>query len=349
MDSTKHQFKHPTVRIEENISLKPFNTFGLSVSASRFAFIKEIPDLYEALNHVQGKGESLFILGGGSNILLLGDVSKLVLKIDLRGIELLEEDQDSVVVKVGAGVIWHDFVMYAVERGWGGIENLALIPGTVGASPIQNIGAYGVEIKETFVELEAINISSGVTKIFNRSECRFGYRYSIFKGEEKGRWIITSVTFRLRKHGLVDTSYGDLRQVLEAQGITDPTIRDVSRAVIQIRQQKLPDPALIGNAGSFFKNPEIPQSHYHSLKEKYGTIPGYLMGNLVKVPAGWLIEKAGWKGYREGSVGVHDRQALVLVNYGGGKGAEIKQLAERIQASVEAKFGILLSPEVNYL
>lgn len=333
----------------ENYSLRRHNTFGIEARARFFCEITGKQELLEALEYAGSRESGLFVLGGGSNILLMGDLDSLVLKNSFGGIDVLEEDTGTVRVRAGAGVVWHDFVMHAVSKGWGGVENLSLIPGTVGASPIQNIGAYGVEVKDVFDSLEAVNIRTGISRQFLHEDCRFGYRDSIFKREYKGEWIIVSVTFRLHKPGNVNTSYGDIRNVLELRGITNPGIADVSRAVIQIRQSKLPDPAVTGNAGSFFKNPEVTEAFFQALRERFPAIPGYSAGGRVKVPAGWLIESAGWKGYREGSVGVHHRQALVLVNYGGATGAFIKELASRIQDSVEEKFGIKLIPEVNYV
>ncbi len=338
------------VQFSENYSLRALNTFGIEARARFFSVAADIGELMDALEYAHTKSMELFVLGGGSNILLLGNPDLVVLKNNLQGIEILEEDEKLVRLRIGAGVVWHDLVAYAVAKGWGGIENLSLIPGTVGAAPIQNIGAYGTEIKDVFESLEAVNIRTGDTRLFAHADCRFGYRDSIFKREEKGRWMITSVILQLRKAGEVNTSYGDIREVLRTMGIAAPGIADVSRAVIQIRRSKLPDPAEIGNAGSFFKNPEVPEEFFTDLKERFPAIPGYPAGSgAVKVPAGWLIESNGWKGYREGNVGVHNRQALVLVNYGGATGNEVKDLASRIQESVEQKYGIKLHPEVNYI
>ena len=338
------------MQILENYSLRQHNTFGIEATASHFAALDRKEDLLDVLEYRHKLNEEIFILGGGSNILLLDNLRKFVVKNEIGGIEVLHEDGHEVIVRVGAGTVWHQFVMHAVSRGWGGVENLSLIPGTVGASPIQNIGAYGVEIKDVFVELEAVNLENGTTTIFDHQSCAFGYRYSVFKAAEKDKWIITSVTFRLGKSREVNTSYGDIRKILGEMGITRPGIADVSRAVVQIRSSKLPDPAVLGNAGSFFKNPEIEADLYHELQQEFEGIPGYPVdGSLIKVPAGWLIEKAGWKGYRDGNVGVHERQALVLVNYGGATGLEISNLAERIQQSVEEKFRIRLAPEVNFI
>ncbi len=334
----------------ENYSLRTLNTFGIEARARVFSAAAGMEELMTALEYAHDKNMGLFVLGGGSNILLLGNPDFLVLKNNLLGIEVLEESEKLARVRVGGGVVWHDLVSHAVAKGWGGIENLSLIPGTVGAAPIQNIGAYGTEIKDVFESLEGVNIATGDIRHFSHADCRFGYRDSIFKQEEKGRWIITSVILQLRKTGEVNTSYGDIREVLRSAGIEHPGIADVSRAVIQIRRSKLPDPAEIGNAGSFFKNPEVPEAFFLGLKERFPAMPGYAAGSgEVKIPAGWLIESNGWKGYREGNVGVHSRQALVLVNYGGATGLEIRGLASRIQESVEEKYGIKLHPEVNYI
>ncbi len=334
----------------ENYSLRALNTFGIEARARVFSAATCLGELMTALEYAHSRNMGLFVLGGGSNILLLENPDFLVLKNNLLGIEILEESEKLVRLRVGGGVVWHDLVSHAVAKGWGGIENLSLIPGTVGAAPIQNIGAYGTEIKDVFESLEAVNMTTGDIRFFSHADCRFGYRDSIFKREEKGRWIITSVILQLRKTGEVNTSYGDIREVLRGAGIEHPGIADVSRAVIQIRRSKLPDPAEIGNAGSFFKNPEVPEAFFKELKERFPAMPGYpAESGEVKIPAGWLIESNGWKGYREGNVGVHSRQALVLVNHGGATGGEIRDLASRIQESVDEKYGIKLQPEVNYI
>ncbi len=338
-----------TVEVKEHISLRVYNTFGIPAEARYFAVVTTVAALQQLLQAEQWKGYPLVILGGGSNVLLLQDVEALVVKIGLTGIEQVREDGEYVWLKVGAGEVWHDFVQHCVSRGWGGVENLSLIPGTVGAAPMQNIGAYGVEVQEVFEELEAVACSTGTITRFDREACRFGYRESVFKQEQKGRFVITSVTFRLRKHPLLHTAYGDVARVLQEMGATEPTVQQVSEAVIRIRKSKLPDPAVIGNAGSFFKNPEVSREFYNRLQQRYPAVPGYPTGNGVKVPAGWLIEQNGWKGYREGEVGVHARQALVLVNYGGATGLAIKNLSEKIQAAVKEQFGISLQPEVNFI
>lgn len=339
------------MHIQKNVSLKPLNTFGLEAKARVFVEVKSIEELQEVLQSEIAHDNEMFILGGGSNVLLSKDFEGLVVKNSITGKEVVHETDDFVLVKVGAGENWHNFVLYALEKGWGGIENLSLIPGTMGAAPMQNIGAYGVEIKEVFENLQAVNISSGEVEKFNKQACRFGYRESIFKNKVKGQYIITHVTLKLtKKDHELNTSYGAISETLEALKVKKPTIQDVSEAVIKIRQSKLPDPAKIGNAGSFFKNPSVDRIQYEELKTEYPHIPGYdLPDNNVKVPAGWLIEQCGWKGVTRGAIGVHKKQALVLVNYGGGSGDELKNLAEEIRASVIEKFGIELNAEVNII
>jgi UDP-N-acetylmuramate dehydrogenase len=302
------------------------------------------------LNNPDLQGIERLVLGGGSNVLLTRDFEGLVIKIGLKGIQKIREDQHHVWLKVAAGENWHEFVLHCIEQGYAGVENLSLIPGTVGAAPMQNIGAYGVEIKEVFEELTALNIATQQLVTFDLPTCRFGYRESIFKHEAKGRYIIVDVTFRLNKVPTYHVNYGDIQQTLAEMGVSDLSIKAVSDAVIRIRQSKLPNPAEIGNAGSFFKNPEIPKEQFEQLKAQHPTMPGYETSPAtMKVPAGWLIEQAGWKGHRSGNVGVHARQALVLVNYGGGTGLEIKALSEKIQASVFERFGVKLQAEVNFV
>lgn len=338
------------MKIVNNVELKPYNTFGLEVRTDLFCEVGSEQDVVDLMKDEAAAALPKLVLGGGSNMLFLKDVQALTIRMAIPGILELGGDAEHVLIRSGAGVVWQDLVEYAVTRHYGGIENLSLIPGTVGAAPIQNIGAYGVELKDVFESLEAIVIATGERKIFERLDCRFGYRDSIFKREAKNQYIICSVTLRLKKQPVLNLGYGDIRKVLTARGIEAPTVRDVSDAVMSIRREKLPDPAVIGNAGSFFKNPEISISEFNLLKEKFSDLPGYPVGqDLMKIPAGWLIEQAGWKGYRDGAVGVHDRQALVLVNYGGGKGVQIKSLAEKIQASVRTRFNVELHPEVNFV
>ena len=284
-------------------------------------------------------------------MLFTQNIAGVVLKNEIKGIQILSENTDTVLVKCGAGEVWHEFVVYCVNKGWAGLENLSLIPGTVGASPIQNIGAYGAEVKDTIESVECIDIETHSKKRFTAAECAFGYRDSVFKKLYKGKYIITYVTFRLKKQAHVNTSYGAIQQVLDEKGIIAPTIRDVSNAVIDIRKSKLPNPAQLGNAGSFFKNPEIPGKQFEELRKKFPDIvsfPGFKEG-MIKVPAGWLIEHSGWKGKMIGNVGVHRLQALVLVNYGGATGQEIVDLSLEVRKSVKELFGIDLEPEVNII
>ena len=332
-----------------NASLLQYNTFGLDTKAKIFVEARSVRDLAEILETKEWKSLPRFILGGGSNILLTQDIQALVIHNQITGIKEVAEDDEHVHLHVGAGEMWHDLVMYCVAREYAGIENLSLIPGTVGAAPMQNIGAYGVEVKNVIESVEAIETETGLMRIFSNGECHFGYRESIFKKELKGKYIITGVNFILSKKPQFHIEYGDIRKTLEEEGVTELSIKAVSDAIISIRRSKLPDPKEIGNAGSFFKNPEITLEQYEKVKSGFSEIPGYPTDLGVKVPAGWLIEKAGWKGYREGQAGVHTRQALVLVNYGGATGAQIKALSEKIQDSVELKFDIRLTPEVNFM
>lgn len=337
------------MNILENISLKRYNTFGIAKNARFFTEVADENALKNALIWAKAENLPVLILGGGSNILLSRDFEGLVIKVSIRGKKLILEDSEYVWLEVGAGEVWHDLVLFAIDHTWAGLENLSLIPGTVGASPMQNIGAYGVEIKEVFESLQAMNRASLALERFSASDCKFGYRESVFKNESKDRYVICSVIFKLRKKLELKLEYGAIRDVLTQNGIQNPTIKAVSDAVISIRQSKLPDPKEIGNAGSFFKNPTIDATHYHDLKASYPDLPGYPNEEGIKVPAGWLIEQAGWKGKRIGNVGVHAKQALVLVNYGDGDGAEITALASQIMASVQEKFGIALHPEVNFI
>jgi UDP-N-acetylmuramate dehydrogenase len=337
------------MNILENISLKAYNTFGIDKKAKYFSIAHNLEDLKELLKWAKSNEEKVLILGGGSNILLTQDLDCLVIKIEILGITLLEETPDEVLIEVGAGVIWHDLVLYTIDQNWGGIENLSLIPGTVGASPMQNIGAYGVEIKEVFENLKALDRNDFSIRKFESPDCNFGYRESIFKHEMKDQFIIYSVTFRLQKSPDFKITYGAIQQTLQEKGVKELNLKAISDAVISIRQSKLPDPKEIGNSGSFFKNPTIPDSEFEKLKEKYPDIPGYKNEGGTKVPAAWLIEQAGWKGKRFGDVGVHQNQPLVLVNYGNGSGEEIVALSKKIQMSVFDKFQIELSPEVNFL
>ncbi len=337
------------MHIEENKNLKAYNTFGIEAIAPYFCEVYTVKELQEIFRNEKFRDMPLLILGGGSNILFTKDPEGLVVSNKIEGISLIEEDEQHVVVKAGAGVVWHDFVLHTIAQGWGGLENLSLIPGTTGAAPMQNIGAYGVEIKDTFLELEAIKRADGSLHTFTNEDCCFGYRSSVFKTTEKDKYVIATVTFRLTKQPVFNTSYGAIQETLDAGGITELSLKAVSDAVISIRQSKLPDPKVTGNAGSFFKNPVIDEALFNRLKEKYPAVPSYPQADGIKIPAGWLIEQAGWKGYRRGNAGVHDKQALVLVNHGGANGEEIRQLAEDIQASVMEKFGVELETEVNFV
>lgn len=334
--------------LQENVNLKPYNTFGLSIRTKYFASFSSINALKSLLSEV--KNEKLLILGGGSNVLFQGNFHGVTLRNEIKGIEIVEENDKNVILKVGAGVVWHDFVMHTISNGWGGIENLSLIPGSVGASPMQNIGAYGVEIKDVFESLEALEIETGKLHTFFHEDCQFGYRESVFKKELKDQYIITSVSYRLSKNPNLNTSYGAIEEELKSRNITHPTIKDVSDAVIAIRQSKLPDPKEIGNAGSFFKNPVISQSEYEALQRQYENIPSYQVDeNHVKVPAGWLIDQSGWKGKTFGNYGVHKKQALVLVNYDDAKGKDIVALSDQIIADIKERYNIVLEREVNII
>ena len=344
------------MQIQKNISLKQYNTFGIDVSAAQFAVFKSIDEAGELLTgqrSTNNKQRSL-ILGGGSNILFTQNFNGLILKNEIGGIEKIKEDDKYVYVKAGAGVNWHQLVLHSIENNWAGLENLSLIPGNVGASPMQNIGAYGVEIKDVFYELEALHIDDNELVIFNGGDCEFGYRESVFKRKYKNEFIITSVTYKLNKQPVFNTSYGAIEQELDKMGIKELSIKAISQAVINIRSSKLPNPAEIGNAGSFFKNPEVDKDQYQKLKSGYPAIVGYDLPNgNVKLAAGWLIEQCGpqgsvsWKGYREGDAGCHSRQALVLVNYGNATGEQIFALSDRIIKSVKEKFDVVLEREVN--
>ncbi|WP_339717303.1 UDP-N-acetylmuramate dehydrogenase [Cyclobacterium amurskyense] len=335
------------MKIQENISLKAYNTFGIDVMASFFAEVESKEDILEALNFAKSKMKPILILGGGSNVLFTENLDALVLKVNILGIKEIKTNDKTVLIEAGSGVIWHELVLYSLDKGLSGIENLSLIPGTVGAAPMQNIGAYGVEIKAVFHSLEAIEISTGLIKTFLPSEVRFGYRESVFKTSLKGKYIICKVSFNLSKIHTPNISYGDIQTVLDQMGHTTATAQNISKAIISIRQSKLPDPKEIGNAGSFFKNPVIPASDFDNLKLKFPALPGYPNASQVKVPAAWLIENTGWKGKQIGEVGVHKKQPLVLVNYGNGKGEEILDLSHQIQMDVLNKFGISLEREVN--
>ncbi|RYG48744.1 MAG: UDP-N-acetylmuramate dehydrogenase [Chitinophagaceae bacterium] len=334
------------MQVQENFSLRKYNTFGIDAKAARFAAFRDQMQLAALLDLIQDR--PFMVLGGGSNLLLTGDVNGFVLKNECKGIKLVGEDEDHVYVRAGAGENWHQFVLHCIANNRAGVENLSLIPGCVGASPMQNIGAYGVEIKDVFHELRAYHVADRVVHTFDLSQCEFGYRESVFKRKYKGQYIILDVTFRLRKRPIFNTSYGAIEEELAKMGIKEPSIRAISDAVIRIRSSKLPDPAQIGNAGSFFKNPSVSAEKFAKLQQHFPKIVGYKNDDgSIKLAAGWLIEQCGWKGFRDGDAGVHAKQALVLVNYGAAKGAEIYALSEKILVSVLEKFGVELEREVN--
>ena len=331
--------------IKENYNLQQLNSFGINVQAKYFSVFSNEYFLAELL---EKNKEQLLVLGGGSNILFTKNFDGLVLKNEIVGIEIVKQDEHSVYLKAGAGVGWHEFVLYCIENNFAGVENLSLIPGNVGASPMQNIGAYGVEVKDVFYELEAYDIKEKKSVTFSKTDCEFGYRESIFKNKYKGKFIITSVSFKLNKIPVFNTSYGAIENELEKMGAQSLSIKAISDAVIRIRQSKLPDPKIIGNAGSFFKNPTIKNEQFNNLKNEFPLIVGYPVGEYeTKLAAGWLIEKCGWKGYRKADAGCHEKQALVLVNYGNATGEEILQLSEKIINSVKLMFNVELHREVN--
>lgn len=335
--------------IEHNISLKPYNTFGIDVKAKSFGRFDSIDGLKSLLAN-RDPETPLFILGGGSNVLLTRDLPFFVMKNEISGIEVVNETETSIVLKVGSGVEWHSFVRYTVEKGWGGIENMSLIPGSVGASPMQNIGAYGSEIKDSFVSLEALHIDSLELHSFNKEQCQFGYRESVFKRALKDQYVIVSVSYELLKHPKMNTTYGAIQSEIEVMGVENITVDTVSQAVMNIRRSKLPDPKILGNAGSFFKNPVVSKAIFEKLLVNYPDAPHYPQeSGDEKLAAGWMIEKAGWKGKRHGNCGVHEKQALVLVNYGGATGQEIFDLSTLIIEDIQSKFGVILEREVNIL
>jgi UDP-N-acetylmuramate dehydrogenase len=336
--------------IQSNASLKTFNTFGIDIKTRYLAEVETAEDIQTLWQLPDFINIPKFVLGSGSNVLFLKDFEGIVIKNNLKGIEKINEDEQHIWLKVASGENWHELVLHCVENNWAGIENLSLIPGTVGAAPIQNIGAYGVEVKETLESLRAFNTTNGLIYTFQNADCELGYRDSIFKNKAKDQYIIVEVVFKLNKNATLKVQYGDVQKTLETAEITNPTIKDISDAVIKIRQSKLPDPKEIGNAGSFFKNPEVNNNLYGFLQKKHPNIPGYTINETTtKIPAAWLIEQCGWKGKRIGNAGVHHRHALVLVNYGNGSGLEIKQLSEKIQESVLEKFGISLQTEVQFV
>jgi UDP-N-acetylmuramate dehydrogenase len=333
--------------IQENINLKPYTTFGINAIASGFATFSSVEELIKL---IKATDKELLILGGGSNLLLTKNIDAFVLKNEIKGIDIVSKSDDQIILKVGGGENWNDFVLFCVQNEYYGIENMSLIPGSVGASPMQNIGAYGVEIKDVFDSLEALEIETGEIRVFTSEECAFGYRESVFKRVLKGKYIITSVSFKLSLIKSLNTKYGAIDSELVNKGILNPSIKDVSDAVIAIRQSKLPDPKVLGNAGSFFKNPVVPISIHQTILSSYPSVPAYPVNEgFVKIPAGWLIETAGWKGKRMGNCGVHVNQALVLVNYGNATGQEVFDLSSALIQDVKNKFGIELEREVNII
>ena len=339
------------MQIQENFSLKPYNTFGIDVKARSFSTFSSTDELSELLTSVPiaiGTRLPTFILGGGSNILLTNDYNGLVLKNNIKGIELMHEDESYVYVKAGAGESWHQFVLHCIENNWAGVENLSLIPGNVGATPIQNIGAYGVELRDVFWSLEAFHLAEKKKITFTLSDCQFGYRESVFKDRYRNQFVILNLTLRLRKIPIFHTSYGAIQQEMDKMGVKELSIKAISQAVINIRSSKLPNPKEIGNAGSFFKNPTVNKAKFQNLKSGFPNIIGHEnTDGTIKLAAGWLIEQCGWKGFRKGDAGVYEKQALILVNYGNAKGKEIYDLSEEILQSVKEKFEVILEREVN--
>lgn len=335
------------MQLQQNISLKPYNTFGINVFAQYFASFTTVDELAELLSPINHQPSTL-ILGGGSNVLFTKNFEGLVLKNELTGISLINEDANYYYVKAAAGEVWHNLVLHCIANNYAGIENLSLIPGNVGASPMQNIGAYGVEIKDIFHSLEAYHIKDKTIVSFTLQDCQFGYRESIFKHQLKGQFVILNVTYKLRKQPIFNTSYGAINAELAQMGVTELSIKAISQAIINIRSSKLPDPKQIGNAGSFFKNPQVSKFRLHVMQESFEKIPAYPVDDMhYKIAAGWLIEQCGWKGFRKGDAGCNPLQALVLVNYGNATGQEIFDLSTDIIQSVAAKFGITLEREVN--
>lgn len=338
------------MQIWENVSLKQYNTFGIEALSKYFAVVKNSEEIKEALAIAANKNIEDMVLGGGSNVLLTKNFEGVVIKNDLKGIEVVDEDKGHVYVRVAAGEVWHQFVLFCLKNNWAGIENLALIPGCTGASPMQNIGAYGVEIKSVFHSLSAIHKKDFNVVVFNNADCEFGYRESVFKNKYRNQFIITDVTYKLSKTPVYHIEYGAIKQELERMNVTALSIQEIAQAVINIRSSKLPNPKVIGNAGSFFKNPSVSQAVFEALKIKFPNLIGYINANgSYKIAAGWMIEQCGLKGFRKGDAGVHDKQALVLVNYGNASGADILGVCDIVKKEVYDKFGILLTPEVNII
>ncbi len=337
------------MKIYDNFSLKKYNTFGIEAKAKQFVAVHTVAELKTVLE--QHQHDKKFILGGGSNMLLTQDIDALVIHVDLKGKRIVKEDDDFVWVESDAGEVWHEFVLWTIDQNFGGLENMSLIPGNVGTTPVQNIGAYGTEIKDTFVSCEAMHINTQTMKTFTKDACHFGYRESVFKQEAKDQYVITSVVFKLTKRNhKINTSYGDITAELAKNNIATPNLKDVSNAVIAIRQSKLPDPKELGNSGSFFKNPVISKSQFEKVQKNFPDVKFFEVSpSEVKVPAGWLIEHAGLKGYRKNDAGVHKNQALVLVNYGNATGQEILDLSRYVQKTVFDKYGIAIEAEVNVI
>ncbi|QJP10088.1 UDP-N-acetylmuramate dehydrogenase [Pseudomonas multiresinivorans] len=336
-----------TLQLQERISLKPYNTFGVEVAARWFAQAHDDTEVREGIAAAAQKGLPLLVIGGGSNLLLTRDVEALALRMASRGVRVLSDDDERVVVEAEAGEVWDDFVRWSLSQGFAGLENLSLIPGTVGAAPMQNIGAYGVEIKDVFAGLTALDRQTGELREFDLEDCAFAYRESRFK-REPGRWLILRVRFALSRVAKLHLDYGPVRQRLAEEGVTAPTAVDVSRVICAIRREKLPDPAVLGNAGSFFKNPVVSADRADELHQRFSDLVAYPQGDgQVKLAAGWLIDKAGWKGFRDGAAGVHAQQALVLVNYGGATGSQLHDLALRIRDDIQQRFGVALEMEPN--
>ena len=332
-----------------NCSLLPYNTFGMDVKASRFVEYASVEELRGLWNAEREAVARALHIGGGSNLLFASDYEGLILHSAIKGYTVVKETEEEVDVRVGAGEVWDDFVAYTVANGWYGAENLSLIPGEVGASAVQNIGAYGVEAKDLIVSVDTFGLETGEERRFMREECRYAYRESVFKQELKGKYAVTFVTYRLKKHPVFHLEYGNIRAELEKQGC-QVDLENVRRIIIAIRQAKLPDPKVLGNAGSFFMNPVVPKMQFEALLAQYPDMPHYPVDDAhVKIPAGWMIDRCGWKGKRVGHAGVHEKQALVLVNCGGATGKEVMHLAEEIVASVRERFGVTIRPEVNYI
>lgn len=332
------------MRTENNYSLLHHNTFGIDVKADRFVEYASVDELTQLIPQL----EPPFIhIGGGSNLLFTGDYHGTVLHSAIKGIEVIKETDESVTVRVGSGEVWDDFVQWAVDHQYGGVENLSIIPGEVGASAVQNIGAYGVEAKDVIEEVETVSLHDASQHVFSNADCRYGYRQSRFKEEWKGQYAVTHVTYSLAKNHVLKLDYGNIRSVLH--DVTDVGIADVRRAIIDIRNAKLPDPKVTGNAGSFFMNPVVSQAKYEEIRSQYPDVPHYDVEGGVKIPAGWMIEQCGWKGKVLGHAGVHDKQALVLVNNGGATGEEVLRLCDTICKDVQARFGVSIHPEVNVI